>query len=73
MIEHFEILIRPIDYSADRKEFDIRIIVDGQRHGYRKVLHPGDLSSYYDQLFEIAKHTLKEQIDKHANDSDNGE
>lgn len=65
MIEFFSLEIRSYSFN-DRieKELEIRINIDGMKYTYRKILFPDDLTSFYDQLFDIAKHKLKEEISK---------
>ncbi len=65
-IEFFKLSITPL-YLCNRpeKELRIKLTVNGIEHSYRRILHPEDLLSHYDQLFEMAKTILKETIDKY--------
>jgi hypothetical protein len=64
-IEYFNLEIKPYHF-ADRAEIELHIRVDinGTKYGYVKILFPDDLTSLCDRLFDMAKHTLKEEISK---------
>lgn len=65
IIEHFSLELFPERYDGyPLPKLEIRVIINGLEHSYRKILYPNDLESRYDQIFEIAKKELKKEIIK---------
>ena len=56
MIEQLEIKLDRYIYGNDEQELTIRIKINGKEYHNRSILTIDDFTTYFERIFEIAKH-----------------
>lgn len=62
-IEFLQVTIQPWRYAdVEQKLLEVEVRVNGTKYNFQRTLSPDDLTSFFDQLFDLAREQVKANI-----------
>lgn len=62
-IEFLQVTIQPWHYvDVEQKLLEVEVRVNGTKYNFQRTLSPDDLTSFFDQLFDLAREQVKANI-----------
>ena len=62
MINHLKVEIVPFHINKEYREMKICVETDKMKYHFHQAHSPDDLTSYFDDLFDMAKEVIKKEL-----------